>query len=63
MQLIKKFNNSKSKNSIFKYFKNNIHLLIIIINFKEIEYVLKRVYNIVLMDFQRDIKKRCIMFH
>ena len=51
MQLIKKFNNIKSKNSIFKYFKMNIYLFIIIINFKKTGYNLKRVYNVVLIDF------------
>ena len=51
MQLIKKFNNSKNENSIFKYFKKNTRLFITIINFKEIEYILKRVYNIILINF------------
>ena len=51
MQLIKKFNNIKSENGTFKYFKMNIYLFITIINLKETGYNLKRVYNIVLVDF------------
>ena len=51
MQLIKKFNNIKNKNSIFKYFKINIYLLVIIINFKETGYNLEKVYNIILINF------------
>ena len=51
MQLIKKFNNNKNKNGIFKYFKKNIYLFIIIINFKKTEYILKKVYNIILINF------------
>ena len=63
MQLIKKFNNNKNKNNIFKYFKMNMCLFIIIINFKKIEYILKRVCNIILINFQRNIKKKYIVFH
>ena len=51
MQLIKKFNNIKSKNDIFKYFKINIHLFIIIINFKKTKYNLEKVCNVILINF------------
>ena len=51
MQLIKKFNNIKNKNNIFKYFKTNVRLFIIIINFKKIKYNLKRVCNVILINF------------
>ena len=51
MQLIKKFNNIKSENSIFKYFKINARLFIIIINFKETGYNLERIYNVILINF------------
>ena len=63
MQLIKKFNNIKNKNSIFKYFKMSICLFIIIINLGGTGYNLKRVYNVILMDFQRDTKKRDQVFN
>ena len=51
MQLIEKFNNIKSKDNIFKYFKISTYLFIIIINFKKIEYNLERVYNVILINF------------